>query len=184
MTICLAQNSADIAGIMTLQKANLPTALTAEAQQTQGFVTVAHTVEVLTQMNDLTPSVIVKNEDGAVVAYCLAMLHSFGLQIPELVPLFELIDNIEWQGKPLGDTVCVYCGQICIDKNYRGEGYFQAMYDFFKATYAPIYPYMITEIAARNTRSLRAHSRTGFEEIHRYTAPDGENWVVVLWQWS
>lgn len=35
--------------------------------------------------------------------------------------------------------------------------------------------YTITEIDARNTRSLRAHERIGFETINRCTASNGVN---------
>jgi L-amino acid N-acyltransferase YncA len=183
MKICLAQTT-DLAGIIALQKANLPAILSAAAQKEQGFVTVAHTIDLLERMNKVTPSVVVRDENDTVIAYCLAMVHSFGLQIPELVPLFELIDGITWQNKRLGDVDCIYCGQICVGEGYRGQGLFDAMYAFFKTTYEQNYPFMVTEVASRNTRSLRAHERVGFNEIYRYTAPDGEVWSVVLWNWS
>jgi RimJ/RimL family protein N-acetyltransferase len=38
----------------------------------------------------------------------------------------------------------------------------------------------VTEVAARNTRSLRAHARVGFEPLHVYPdATTGEEWHVI-----
>ena len=183
MNISLAETT-DLQGIINLQKQNLPSALTPDTQKAQGFVTVAHTHDLLQRMNSVTKSVVVRNENQEVVAYCLAMVHSFGLQIPELVPLFELIDDIIYYGVRLGSVDCIYCGQICVSEDYRGQGLFDAMYTYFRTTYERDYPFMSTEIASRNTRSLRAHERVGFKPIHEYTAPDGEVWTVVLWDWS
>jgi GNAT superfamily N-acetyltransferase len=183
MKVCLAQTS-DLQGIIDLQKQNLPSALTPERQKEQGFVTVAHTQDLLERMNKVTQSVVVRDDNDTVVAYCLAMVHSFGMQIPELVPLFEMIDDIIYCGIRLGTIDCIYCGQICVGEGYRGQGLFDEMYQFFRTTYERDYPFMITEVASRNTRSLRAHERVGFQKIHEYTAPDGEVWSVVLWNWS
>ena len=48
-------------------------------------------------------------------------------------------------------------------------------------TYRGHYDFTVTEVAERNTRSLRAHERVGFQTLHTY--PDalaGEVWRVIV----
>ena len=42
----------------------------------------------------------------------------------------------------------------------------------------------ITEILDTNKRSLQAHKRIGFHTIYEYRDEKGNNWVIVLWDWS
>jgi RimJ/RimL family protein N-acetyltransferase len=44
------------------------------------------------------------------------------------------------------------------------------------------YDFVITEIATRNTRSMRAHQRLGFTTIHIHRDALDE-WAVVIWDW-
>jgi RimJ/RimL family protein N-acetyltransferase len=44
------------------------------------------------------------------------------------------------------------------------------------------YDFVITEIATRNTRSIRAHEKVGFQLLHRFK-DDKEEWDVVIWDW-
>jgi RimJ/RimL family protein N-acetyltransferase len=68
-----------------------------------------------------------------------------------------------------------------IDEKYRGQGVFAGMYQKYFETYKGPFDYIITEIAARNTRSMHAHIKVGFQEIYRYDEPGMEEWVVVLY---
>ena len=54
---------------------------------------------------------------------------------------------------------------------------YQAMAD----AYRDRFDFTVTEVAARNTRSLRAHARAGFETLHVYPdATTGEQWHVIV----
>jgi RimJ/RimL family protein N-acetyltransferase len=58
------------------------------------------------------------------------------------------------------------------------------MYQQQRDVYGKRYRLLITDISERNTRSLRAHARVGFEPIHRFYDPAiGEDWIVVAWDW-
>jgi len=62
----------------------------------------------------------------------------------------------------------------------RGQGIFDGLYRATAEQCRDRYDFTVTEVAARNTRSLRAHARAGFETIHVY--PDdttGEEWHVI-----
>ena len=75
-------------------------------------------------------------------------------------------------------------GQVCVDKQYRGQGIFDQVYVTYKNYYLNKYDFAITEIANTNIRSLNAQKRIGFKEIHSYLAPDNTEWVVVVWDWK
>jgi RimJ/RimL family protein N-acetyltransferase len=48
-------------------------------------------------------------------------------------------------------------------------------------TYGDRFDFTVTEVAARNTRSLKAHQRAGFQTLHVYfDAAAGEEWHVIV----
>jgi GNAT superfamily N-acetyltransferase len=166
--------------ILQLQAQNLPASLTPEAMITQGFVTVRHDLHVLQRMNDVAPAVIAKDGDR-VVAYALVMPREFAADVPILRPLFEVLDALSWKGNPLRlNPRWFLMGQICVAEGYRGMGVFDGLYRAMGREYRDRFDFTVTEVAARNTRSLRAHARVGFETIHIYPdATTGEHWHVV-----
>jgi hypothetical protein len=166
--------------IHQLQGANLPAALTPETMASQGFVTVRHEPSVLQRMNEVAPAVIAKSGEQ-VVGYALVMPREFAPFVPILRPLFETLDTLSWKGVALrGNPRWFVVGQICVAAGHRGEGVFDGLYRSMAKTYADQYDFTVTEVAARNTRSLRAHVRAGFQTIHVYPdATTGEEWHVI-----
>ena len=170
---------ADLQGIINLQAANLPVAISAKEAKDQGFVTVQHDLAILTQMNTPYPHIIAKDADQ-VVGYTLVMERRFGAKIPVLVPMFELINTLHFEGQSLAESTYFVMGQVCVAKNHRGQGVFAGLYQLLAQQMNAHFDYCITEIAKRNTRSITAHAKVGFQNIHEYTAPNGEIWVIVL----
>ena len=111
----------DLLNIIALQKSNLSIHLTTEEMQSQGFVTVVHSLEVLKKMNAIEQSIVGKDGDK-VIAYLLAMTEKSKPDIPVLIPMFDMFGKIEWRGKPLADYNYIVVGQVCVDKAYRGKG--------------------------------------------------------------
>ena len=183
MEISTLQSKEDSQQLLALQAANLGTHLSPEEAKEQGFLTVQHHIELLEKMRALEPQVVIK-EEGQIVAYVLAMPRSMRNDIPILIPFFDQLDLIQFQGLPLKDTSYILNGQVCVDKSHRGKGTFDLLFQGMKSYLSDRYNYVVTEIAQRNTRSLRAHSRVGFQTIDTYTSPEGEDWAVVLWDWK
>ena len=183
LTYTTAQTDEEIEQILALQQANLPQNISAEEMAQQGFVTVQHTFELLKRMNEIGAHVIAKDGDQ-VVAYALTMTTDFRHDIPILLPMFEMIDAQMWKGKPLSEWKYYIMGQICVGKAYRAQGVFDGLYAQMKKEYADVFDMVITEVSARNQRSLRAHQRVGFEALHTYAAPDGEVWELIYWDFG
>ena len=175
-------SSADeVRELLALQAKNLPAALTAEEMASQGFVTVRHEPSVLLRMNEAAPAVIAK-AGGRVVGYVLMMPRSFAADVPILRPLFEMLDTLSWRGASLRiNPRWFVVGQICIADGYRGAGIFDRLYKTLAERYGDRFDFTVTEVAARNTRSLRAHARVGFHTLHIYPdATTGEKWHVIV----
>src|SRR5690606_1839044 len=130
--------------------------------------------------NDAAPSIVAR-ADGRVVGYALVMPREFAAFVPILGPLFEMLDALSWKGAPLRENARWFVmGQVCVAAGYRGIGVFDGMDRAMADAYRDRFDFTITEIAARNTRSLRAHARAGFETLRIYPhAATGELWHVV-----
>ncbi|MBK8699150.1 MAG: GNAT family N-acetyltransferase [Saprospiraceae bacterium] len=173
----------DLEGILTLQMENLKTNLDLEVKLREGFVTVQHKLEDLQKLQDHAGHVIAR-EGNKIVGYVLAMTQASRYDIPVLVPMFDLFDRILYKEKPVSTYHYMVVGQVCIAKAYRGQGLFDACYEKYKACFSDTYDFAITEIASNNYRSLAAHRRIGFETLHTYVAPDGQEWQIVIWDWK
>lgn len=182
MIYTTSDSESDLRGILELQRRNLAINLPAEEVSSQGFVTVVHSYEDLKGLNDIEQHIIAKDGDQ-IAGYLLAMTAQSKTDIPILIPMFELFDRIVFQGKTIADFNYLVVGQVCVDKNYRGQGILDQCYAAYKNHFKGKYDFAITEIATRNARSINAHKRVGFSEIHRYRDPAGEEWSVVVWAW-
>jgi GNAT superfamily N-acetyltransferase len=171
----------DLQGIMDLQMENRETSISAEELKQEGFVTVVHTLELLEQMNTPHPHTIAKDGD-LVVAYVLTMLQSMQERIPILEPMFGQINSLSYRGDVLKDANYFVIGQCCVKKGYRGQGVFRGLYEKMRKNLSPHFKYVITEIATRNPRSIRAHEKMGFKVIHEFEDAT-DHWVIVLWDW-
>jgi L-amino acid N-acyltransferase YncA len=178
-----ANSEDDLNGILTLQKINLAPSLTTAEIESQGFVTVDHSYDQLEKLNHYEKHIIAKDNDK-VIGYLLAMTKRSRLDIPVLIPMFELFDAVYYNDKKICKYNYLVVGQVCIDKAYRGQGILDRCYAAYRQHYRPKYDFAITEIATTNVRSLKAHKRIGFKEINIYVSPDETEWSVVLWDWG
>ena len=170
-TVGLVASDADLSGILALQRAS-------RAPTVDGFVTVEHTLEILRAMHALAPSVVARDPQGTVVGYALAMPRETRELIPILEPMFTLLEGL------LPATTRWYVmGQIAVAPSHRGSGVFDDLYAEHRASYADRFDLLVTEVATRNTRSLRAHERVGFRTIQTYRDATDE-WAVITWDWA
>ncbi len=183
ITYTTSASDKDLLEIIELQQSNLANNLTSEEIQSQGFVTVSHSLEDLKKMNGFEQNIIAR-ENNTVIAYLLAMTEKSKLDIPVLIPMFEMFDKAKWNGKPVAAYNYIVVGQVCVDKSFRGRGILDNCYEAYKQHFKNKYDFAITEIATKNHRSINAHKRIGFTEVLKYFAPDGEEWSIVIWDWA
>ncbi|MEL7123120.1 MAG: GNAT family N-acetyltransferase [Bacteroidota bacterium] len=168
--------------ILDLQRKNLKNVISASESQKEGFLTVEHDMEILSQMNDPYPHIIAIDHDQ-VVGYTLCMEKIWRTRIPLLEEMFQQIDHLTYKDQVLGAVNYLVMGQVCIAKSHRGQGLFSGLYNHLRMVMQPHFKYIITEISIHNKRSIRAHEKVGFEEIHRFS-DDVDDWSVVIWDWN
>ena len=183
VNITTATNDEHLHQILRLQKINLPKNLSQQEREQEGFVTVDHDFETLKKMNSPYPHVIALDGDQ-LVGYALVMLKSIRNDIDILKPMFEKIGGLTYNSVPLSNSNYLVMGQVCVDKDYRGQGIFYKMYNHLKATTQHDFDLLITEVSSLNTRSLKAHEKHGFTNILSYNAPDGHSWEILLWEFN
>ncbi len=157
--------------ILELQQQNLPKELNDEEKKQEGFVTVEHDFETLFKMHEIHPHIIAKSNDK-VVGYALSMSTVFKDSIPVLIPMFTELEKLNI------DQNFIIMGQVCVDKKHRGKGIFRSLYEKMSAVFAGKYSSIVTEIDAKNIRSINAHNAIGFKTISEYHA-NNQVWKIV-----
>jgi ribosomal protein S18 acetylase RimI-like enzyme len=160
--------------ILQLQHLNIPSAISENEKQEEGFVTVNHNFKILKLMNDLCAHTIAKYDDK-VVGYALSMVKAFKNDIEVLQPMFQQIDNLV--GK---DASYIVMGQVCVDKNFRKQGVFRGLYEHMKSELYSEYDTIITEVDKKNIRSLNAHYAIGFKVLYSYRS-NNQDWEILSW---
>lgn len=173
----------ELLGIIRLQKANLPARLSPEELRQEGFVTVVHDLDTLRRLNDIEKHIIAKN-GNEVIAYLLTMTAASAQEVPVLVPMFNQFSKAMYKDKTVADYRYIVVGQVCVGKDWRGQGLLERCYQYYRKELSPFYEFAITEIDVANTRSLRAHEKVGFRELFRYSSPPATEWSVVIWDWK
>lgn len=184
MQITVAQTTADLQGLLDLQYQNLKRNVPPDVQHDQGFVTLQYTLEQMERMHALGPSVIAKDGDR-VVGYAITAMPEVRAFVPELRTLFAILQTVPYEGQPLSEYTHYLVGQVCVAEGYRGLGLFDGMYQHHRNLYSDRFRLFVTDISMRNTRSLRAHERVGFQLVHQFYEPDAqEDWGIVVWDWK
>jgi len=165
-TVGLASSDRDLEGILALQAASRE--VTAD-----GFVTVQHTLPLLQQMHALAPSIVARDDAGSIVGYALVMLPEVRKLIPILEPMFVKLEELAVPGR------WYIMGQVAVAPSHRGQGVFDAMYAAHRTHYRDRFDVVITEVATRNTRSMRAHARVGFSNLLIY-ADSTDEWALIM----
>ncbi|CAN5289420.1 hypothetical protein BH20BAC1_BH20BAC1_05610 [soil metagenome] len=173
----------EIFQLLELQKNNLLKNLSEEEINTQGFVTVIHDYETLKKMNNIEPSIIAKKDD-LVIGYLLAMTKKSKNDIPVLIPMFNVFENIHYNSRKISAYNYLVVGQVCIAQEWRGQGILDDCYAAYRKHFCKKYDFAITEIQTKNQRSVKAYLRVGFSIIHSYEDENHDGWEIVLWDWK
>lgn len=168
--------------IVELSRKNHRLYIDAGEKEKEGFVSWEYSFDLLKKMQDQQPHVIVKDGER-LVGYALVALKEAGAFHTDLVAMFSYLETVKYNGKFLSEYKYYVMGQVCVDKDYRGKGVFNMLYQQHKKLFKDRFDFVATEISQNNTRSVRAHEKVGFKTI--YTYKDSiDNWNVVVWDWS
>jgi hypothetical protein len=182
ITYCTVTTDDELKQILLLQRANHPSNLSIEQAKADGFVTVVHSFELLKKMTEAAPQIIAR-DGSTVVGYALVMLDSFSSLIPVLQPFFDRLGTIRYEGDFVTNKTFYVMGQICVHEPYRGMGVFDALYLTHKEILCNVYDLCVTSVSTRNSRSMKAHQRVGFELVNTFQDATDE-WNVLVWNFK
>ena len=111
------------------------------------------------------------------------MTRPYAERIPTLTEVWELQEGSVMKGKLLRGVNYMGMGQVCVAEEARGQRIVDRMYKYMRTCYSLHYPYLITAIDVKNTRSRRVHERIGFKELRIAPAASGQEWAIVGWDW-
>ena len=177
----------ELQGILVLQCANRPEALTAEERASQGFVTARHDVALLRDMNAFLPHIVARDPiTNEVIGYALSLVPTFDIdRIPYLQGFKSQIASSTCQSHSVATSRhYLIMGQVCVSKAWRGHGMFAALYRALRQLASSDdnnYDCIVTAVSTQNPRSLRAHGKVGFVRIREFTDNHNHIWVVLLW---
>lgn len=171
----------ELSQISRLNFANLRENLSTEEKVSEGFVSWPYPTELLEKMNQLSPSIIVK-DDNKVIGYALTLPAEAAPFHSDLRAFMEHINNLEYLNRKLSTYRFYFMGQICIDKAYRGKKIVDLLYQGHKNHFINQFDLLVTEVSTSNVRSLKAHEKIGFKTIHTYRDAIDE-WDVIVWDW-
>jgi hypothetical protein len=163
--------AADIAGIQTLQAANLLTNLSAADRQAHGFVTTPFTPAQIQTLIDQRGVFVVESGESAdaIAGYAMAGSWAFFGQWPIFEEMVSRFGRFQFQGQTLTVDNSFQYGPVCIDRALRGQGILPLLFEAVRSAMAPRYPIGYTFINQANPRSLAAHSRKlGLEIVDEF----------------
>src|SRR5262245_15668489 len=161
-TITAASSDQHFEEILALQRRYHARAVSTEVQAREGFVFAEHTLALLKRMAAQAPQAIALSNDH-VVGYCLSLPLSLQGELPSLAPMFEQFSRCTYRGKPLAEYRYIVGGQVCVDREYRGQRLMARLYGHLRTSVNGTFDLCVTEIATRNIVSVRAHEKMGFE---------------------
>ena len=181
--ITKATSDQDLRGILQLQQANLRKNLTPAEMEKQGFVTLAYDFDFLKIMPAGHHHIIARDGER-VVGYVLLMDRSTNHLMKEGAGIFPVFHQLTYKGKKMNEYNYCSVGQVCVDKDYAGQGLLGKMYNAYREAYENVYDMAMTDVSSGNQRSIKAHQKYGFQIIHRFDEPDaGEPWDIIIWDW-
>ncbi len=154
MVIYRKANPQDIPMILELQKRNLLKNLEPHEQQ-DGFLSIEYSADRLEHLNQEL-GIFIAQEDDGLAGYLIAQPMDFAIQSPLIATMVKRFPAAQYNGRPLSGYKAFIYGPVCIDKESRGQGVLEGLYDILLKTLQG-YDVGVAFVSERNPRSLYAH---------------------------
>jgi hypothetical protein len=146
----------DIPGIIALHQANLVVNLNKTEKQ-GGFVTTALTVaqiEYVIQEKGL----FVAQKNNTIIGFMVAADWIFFEQWPIFKHMIDLFPKLSYKNFSITTENNFQYGPVCIDRNFRGQGILQELFEFMRLHMLLKFPLSLTFINKTNIPSFKAHT--------------------------
>ena len=128
-----------------------------------GFVTTDFSrgeLQALIEQEQGLSLAFIQNDLGEqeLVAYAMAASWTFWSQWPMFAFMMQSLDQRVVGGHRLSVENSYQYGPVCVDKSVRGQGVFEAVFEYSRAQMAQRFPVLVTFINKINPRSFQAHT--------------------------
>ncbi len=158
----------DINGILSLQEKNLYRNLSNKEKE-NGFVTTPFTISQIEKIIKQNGIFIAENEGNKIIAYAFAGNWEYFNQWEIFNFMISRFSELSFHKNKITTENSFQYGPICIDKNYRGKGLLNLIFEEMRIEFVRRYPISITFINKENITSKKAHTeKLGWEIIDEF----------------
>lgn len=147
----------DINGVIELQGKNL-LANIPENERVNGFVTTPFTVSQIESIVALD-GLFVAEKDAKIIAYAFAGSWDYFSQWAIFPFMVNRLAQLNFRTEIMTTENSFQYGPICIEKNHRGSGVLQKLFEAMRLGMSKRYPIGVTFINQINKRSFAAHAK-------------------------
>ncbi len=130
-----------------------------EEDRADGFITTAFTRDELKDLIEKEQGLFIAKDGDKVVGYVMSASWQYWSTWSMFAYMIEHLGENEYLGEKLSVDNSYQYGPVCVDKNYRGSGLFEKLFEFALSHMSKRYAILVTFINKINTRSYEAHTR-------------------------
>ncbi|AXX90076.1 acetyltransferase [Arcobacter suis CECT 7833] len=149
-----------------------------------GFITTAFTKEQMVDLTTLEQGLFIAVLNEKVVAYVMSASWNFWSRWPMFAFMVEDLHNLEYLGQKLSVQNSYQYGPVCVDKEYRGSGVLEKIFDFARENMAKRFPILVTFINKINPRSYEAHTKKLKLEVIKEFSYNNNNYYELVYDTS
>mgnify|MGYP003527246630 FL=1 len=149
-----------------------------------GFITTAFTKEQMIDLITLEQGLFIAVENDRIVAYVMSASWDFWSRWPMFAFMIEDLHNLEYLGQKLSVQNSYQYGPVCVDKEYRGSGVLEKLFDFARENMAKRFPILVTFINKINPRSYEAHTKKLKLEVIKEFTYNNNNYYELVYDTS
>jgi GNAT superfamily N-acetyltransferase len=149
-----------------------------------GFITTAFTKEQMIDLITLEQGLFIALENEKIVAYVMSASWNFWSRWPMFAFMVEDLYNLEYLGQKLTIQNSYQYGPVCVDKEYRGSGVLEKIFDFARENMAKRFPILVTFINKINPRSYEAHTKKLKLEVIKEFSYNNNNYYELVYDTS
>ena len=131
-----------------------------------GFVTTLFTRNQLQELIDTEQGLFLLLAGQTIIGYAMSGSWNYWKAWPMFQHMIDGLHSRHFLGRTLNISNSYQYGPICIEKEYRGSGALEILFDFARERMSSRFPVLITFVNKSNPRSVAAHIRKlGLETI-------------------
>lgn len=151
-----------------------------EEDKKDGFITTAFTKEQMIDLITLEQGLFIAVENEKIIAYIMSASWNFWSRWPMFTYMIEDLPNLEYLGQKLSIENSYQYGPVCVDKEFRGRGILENLFEFARINMAKKFPILVTFINKINPRSFEMHKRKiGLEVIKEFSYNNNNYYELV-----